>query len=257
MEENHNVLLPELKEMENKVGMKTPEILLSWMGGEDANFEDVNDWRCHTSDFSGDFSDRISSLKHELRLLRSADVKILRQLVAVHEGIEALRWLIEEQGATVSLGSSLSGSLSSLVTVVEQASTGSTLGSGSSPTFPKYLTETPGEDSAGQLSAKFDYHDYATDMPSPSFQMSQPQNADPLLPRDVNTTAGTITRALLRSRKSRKEKKDTSVTHTNSTDSPNNYKTKEEERIPNREDALLVYDTQWCWMESKDDVTYL
>lgn len=66
MEENHNVLLPELKEMENKVGMKTPEILLSWMGGEDANFEDVNDWRCHTSDFSGDFSDRISSLKHEL-----------------------------------------------------------------------------------------------------------------------------------------------------------------------------------------------
>lgn len=129
--------------------------------------------------------------------------------------------------------------------------------SGSSPTFPKYVTETPGEDSAGQLSAKFDYRDYATDMPSPSFQMSQPQNADPLLPRDVNTTAGTITRALLRSRKSRKEKKDTSVTHTNSTDSPNNYKTKEEERIPTREDALLVYDTQWCWMESKDDVTYL
>lgn len=129
--------------------------------------------------------------------------------------------------------------------------------SGSSPTFPKYVTETPGEDSAGQLSEKFDYHDYATDMPSPSFQMSQPQNADPLLPRDVNTTAGTITRALLRSRKSRKEIKDTSVTHTNSTDSPNNYKTKEEERIPTREDALLVYDTQWCWMESKDDVTYL
>lgn len=40
--------------------------------------------------------------------LRSADVRILRQLVAVHEGIEAMRWLMEERDA-------LTGSLSSLV----------------------------------------------------------------------------------------------------------------------------------------------
>lgn len=35
--------------------------------------------------------------------LRSADVRILRQLVAVHEGIEAMRWLMEERGGVVSL----------------------------------------------------------------------------------------------------------------------------------------------------------
>lgn len=50
--------------------------------------------------------------------LRSADVRILRQLVAVHEGIEAMRWLMEERDSLVSRSSSsLTGSLSSLVTV--------------------------------------------------------------------------------------------------------------------------------------------
>lgn len=47
--------------------------------------------------------------------LRSADVRILQQLVAVHEGIEAMRWLMEERDALVSRSSSLMGSLSSLV----------------------------------------------------------------------------------------------------------------------------------------------
>ena len=56
------------------------------------------------------------------RWLRSADVRILRQLVAVHEGIEAMRWLMEERDALASRGSSLTGSLSSLVTVEEHGS---------------------------------------------------------------------------------------------------------------------------------------
>lgn len=53
------------------------------------------------------------------RWLRSADVRILRQLVAVHEGIEAMRWLMEERDTLVSRCSSLTGSLSSLATVEE------------------------------------------------------------------------------------------------------------------------------------------
>lgn len=43
--------------------------------------------------------------------LRSADVRILQQLVAVHEGIEAMRWLMEERDALVSRSSSLSSLL--------------------------------------------------------------------------------------------------------------------------------------------------
>lgn len=53
------------------------------------------------------------------RLLRSADVRILKQLVALHEGIEAMRWLLEDRGPLTSRGSSLTESLSSLATVDE------------------------------------------------------------------------------------------------------------------------------------------
>lgn len=35
--------------------------------------------------------------------LRSADVRILGQLVALHEGIEAMHWLMEERGSMSSL----------------------------------------------------------------------------------------------------------------------------------------------------------
>lgn len=60
-----------------------------------------------------------STLLSLQRGLRSADVRILRQLVAVHEGIEAMRWLMEERDNLASRDSSLTGSLSSLVTVEE------------------------------------------------------------------------------------------------------------------------------------------
>ncbi|XP_040911324.1 leucine rich adaptor protein 1-like [Toxotes jaculatrix] len=155
-EESLNDAFPELKEVENKLGRKTPESLLIWM--RDA--ADCGDgWRSdgvdrgeHSCAFSGSFSDKISSLKQEMRWLRSADVRILRQLVAVHEGIEAMRWLMEERGALVSRGSSLTGSLSSLVTVDEQGSSVSPCRESPSPTCPQDLTETAGEESADQRS---------------------------------------------------------------------------------------------------------
>ncbi|CAL8311429.1 unnamed protein product [Gadus morhua 'NCC'] len=63
------------------------------------------------------FSEKIQHLKREMRGLRRADVQILWQLVAVHEGLEALRWLEEEPGGALASGaSSLTGSQSSLGT---------------------------------------------------------------------------------------------------------------------------------------------
>ncbi|XP_032387621.1 leucine rich adaptor protein 1 isoform X2 [Etheostoma spectabile] len=83
------------------------------------------------------------------RWLRSADVRILRQLVAVHEGIEAMRWLMEERGALASHGSSLTGSLNNLVTVEEQGPSMSACRESQRPT--QDLTETTsGEESADQ-----------------------------------------------------------------------------------------------------------
>lgn len=46
--------------------------------------------------------------------LRAADVKILNQLIALHEGIEAVKWLLEERGALTSRCSSLTSSQYSL-----------------------------------------------------------------------------------------------------------------------------------------------
>ncbi|XP_019386168.1 PREDICTED: leucine rich adaptor protein 1 [Crocodylus porosus] len=46
--------------------------------------------------------------------LRAIDVKILQQLAAVNEGIEAVKWLLEEKGALASRCSSLTSSQYSL-----------------------------------------------------------------------------------------------------------------------------------------------
>ncbi|KAF7666441.1 hypothetical protein LDENG_00106140 [Lucifuga dentata] len=101
--------------MEYKFGMKTPETLLIWMK-DAADCEDF--WSSgDVGEHRDSLSDKIRNLKQEMRWLRSADVSILRQLVAMHEGIEAMRWLMEERGTLASRDSSLTGSLSSLVTV--------------------------------------------------------------------------------------------------------------------------------------------
>lgn len=46
--------------------------------------------------------------------LRAIDVKLMQQLMCINEGIESIRWMIEEKGGVASQESSLSGSLYSL-----------------------------------------------------------------------------------------------------------------------------------------------
>ncbi|KAF3699039.1 Leucine rich adaptor protein 1 Leucine repeat adapter protein 35A [Channa argus] len=146
---------PPLKELENKVGRKTPESLLVCIrdaecDGDGARGSDVVDRSEHPSAWSDGISDKISCLKREMRWLRSADVRILCQLVTVHEGIEAVHWLMDNRGALASRSSSLTGSLSSLVTVEESGPWNSPCSSHIervSPTCPQDLTETTGEES--------------------------------------------------------------------------------------------------------------
>lgn len=240
-EEILNDSFPDLKELENKVGRKTPESLLIWMRDaadcEDGWRSDAVDRGDRGSASSDSFSDKISNLKQEMRWLRSADVRILRQLVAVHEGIEAMRWLMEEQGALVSRGSSLTGSLSSLVTVEEHGPSMSPCRGSLSPT--QDLTETTSEDSEdhpphthhGEMlsprpsearppnpsTSKFEVgcsthgsHGKASSSPANGLASTktpklQPQkmNAAPL--QDIKAGAATIRRALLRSNRTRRE----------------------------------------------------
>lgn len=46
--------------------------------------------------------------------LRAIDVKLMQQLLSINEGIESIRWVIEERGSMASQGSSINSSLYSL-----------------------------------------------------------------------------------------------------------------------------------------------
>lgn len=47
--------------------------------------------------------------------LRATDARLMRQLLVINESIESIKWMIEEKATITSRGSSLSGSLCSLL----------------------------------------------------------------------------------------------------------------------------------------------
>ncbi|XP_006899041.1 PREDICTED: leucine rich adaptor protein 1 [Elephantulus edwardii] len=105
---------PDLRDVEGKVGRKTPEGLLRGLRGE---------WEPETAgalllpgapDTGHGLGDKIMALRMELAYLRVIDVKILQQLVTLNEGIEAVRWLLEDRGTLTSHCSSLTSSQYSL-----------------------------------------------------------------------------------------------------------------------------------------------
>ncbi|XP_061634754.1 leucine rich adaptor protein 1 [Phyllopteryx taeniolatus] len=110
---------PELRDVEAKIGRKTPEGLLRWMReeasslrGEDKLAPAAQEIAKGTGKKSLD--EKIRKLKTEMAHLRSVDIKILQQLLAVHEGIEAVKWLLEERSTLTSRCSSLTSSQYSL-----------------------------------------------------------------------------------------------------------------------------------------------
>ncbi|KAK2835250.1 hypothetical protein Q5P01_015734 [Channa striata] len=110
--------VPDLRDIEVKIGRKTPEGLLKWMREEasslrgDAKLSTAQDASKETGKKSLD--EKIRKLRMEMAHLRSVDVKILQQFLAVHEGIEAVKWLLEERSTLTSRCSSLTSSQYSL-----------------------------------------------------------------------------------------------------------------------------------------------
>ncbi|XP_077573608.1 leucine rich adaptor protein 1 [Stigmatopora nigra] len=110
---------PDLRDIEAKIGRKTPEGLLRWMReeasslrGQDELTPAVEETEKEMGKMSLD--EKIRKLKTEMAYLRSTDIKILQQLLAVHEGIEAVKWLLEERSTLTSRCSSLTSSQFSL-----------------------------------------------------------------------------------------------------------------------------------------------
>ncbi|XP_071011834.1 leucine rich adaptor protein 1 [Oncorhynchus clarkii lewisi] len=113
-----NESIPDLKDLEVKIGWKTPEGLLKCMREEASSHRGdvkLNSLETKDRDITGrSLDEKIRKLKVDMAHLRSMDVKILQQLLAVHEGIEACKWLLEERGTLTSRCSSLTSSQYSL-----------------------------------------------------------------------------------------------------------------------------------------------
>ncbi|XP_051855805.1 leucine rich adaptor protein 1 [Antechinus flavipes] len=110
---------PDLRDVEGKVGRKTPEGLLRSLRGEGEPVSALLPLPRGTEAGHGPgpglgLGDKVTALRLELAYLRATDVKILQQLVTVNEGIEAVRWLLEERGTLASRCSSLTSSQYSL-----------------------------------------------------------------------------------------------------------------------------------------------
>ncbi|XP_044039632.1 leucine rich adaptor protein 1-like [Siniperca chuatsi] len=123
MDEDNNVL-PELKDIETKLGRKVPDSLIrSLVGGKHhdeheklaaphlVNCKVLN---CNNSADLKRLESKMLFLKQEMAHLRAIDVKLMQQLMSINEGIESIRWMIEDKGGVASQEGSLTGSLYSL-----------------------------------------------------------------------------------------------------------------------------------------------
>ncbi|KAG8436972.1 hypothetical protein GDO86_007887 [Hymenochirus boettgeri] len=108
-------IIPDLKDIESKVGRKTPDGLLRWMKEDPVmHLGKIGQGQGQVGSKDQGLGEKIRDLKLELACLRAIDVKILHQLVAVNEGIEAVKWILEEKGNLTSRCSSLTSSQYSL-----------------------------------------------------------------------------------------------------------------------------------------------
>ncbi|XP_040036368.2 leucine rich adaptor protein 1-like [Gasterosteus aculeatus] len=119
MEEDNNSALPDLKDIETKLGLKVPESLVRSLAAgkhpdqSGAPHSGTRKAYADTADLKR-LEGKMLFLKQEMAHLRAIDVKLMQQLMCINEGIESIRWMIEEKGGVASQESSLSGSSYSL-----------------------------------------------------------------------------------------------------------------------------------------------
>lgn len=114
-------VLPDFKDLETKLGRKVPDSLIrSLVGGKHHDKHDkstaplVNCSFCANSADLKRLESKMQFLKQEMAHLRAIDVKLMQQLMSINEGIESIRWMMEDKGGVASQDGSLTGSLYSL-----------------------------------------------------------------------------------------------------------------------------------------------
>lgn len=117
MEEDNSVMR-DLKDIETKLGRKVPDSLFrSLAGGKHDKSAAPHSGNCKCCANSADIKrleSKMMFLKQEMANLRAIDVKLMQQLMSINEGIESIRWMIDDKGSVASHDGSLTGSLYSL-----------------------------------------------------------------------------------------------------------------------------------------------
>uniref|UniRef100_A0A8C3P0I4 Leucine rich adaptor protein 1 like n=1 Tax=Cyanoderma ruficeps TaxID=181631 RepID=A0A8C3P0I4_9PASS len=118
----------DLRDVEQKLGRKVPESLARPLRGEELPAHPAAaapGLRCRRRAAAlARLETKLQLLRQEMVNLRATDVKLMRQLLLINESIESIKWMIEEK-AIASRGSSLSGSLCSLLESQETSLHGS------------------------------------------------------------------------------------------------------------------------------------
>ncbi|XP_005155162.1 leucine rich adaptor protein 1-like [Melopsittacus undulatus] len=119
----------DLRDVEQKLGRKVPESLARLLRGEElpgrpAAAAAVPGPRRRRAAALARLETKLHLLRQEMVNLRATDVKLMRQLLIINESIESIKWIIEEK-TIASRGSSLSGSLCSLLESQETSLHGS------------------------------------------------------------------------------------------------------------------------------------
>ncbi|XP_067303153.1 leucine rich adaptor protein 1-like [Pseudorasbora parva] len=99
--------LPDFRDVELKLGRKVPESLKRALTGDAAD-------TCTRTGELHTLNNKIRFLRQQMAHLRSIDVTLMHQLLSINEGIESIRWVMEERGGGASREGSLMGSLGSL-----------------------------------------------------------------------------------------------------------------------------------------------
>ncbi|XP_031140905.1 leucine rich adaptor protein 1-like [Sander lucioperca] len=121
MDEDNNVL-PDLKDIETKLGLKVPDSLIRSLAGgkhhdkhEKSLAPHLVNCKLHANNADlKRLETKMLFLKQEMAHLRAIDVKLMQQLLSINEGIESIRWMVEDRGGVASQEGSLMGSLYSL-----------------------------------------------------------------------------------------------------------------------------------------------
>ncbi|XP_066181022.1 leucine rich adaptor protein 1 [Sylvia atricapilla] len=129
MEGGGEALPADLRDLAGKVGRRPPAVLLRGLRADTAPAPPAPPAPPATPaparGAHPPLAERLRTLRLELAYLRAVDVKILQQLVVVNEGIEAVKWLLEERSTLTSRCSSLASSQYSLVESQEASRRGS------------------------------------------------------------------------------------------------------------------------------------